>query len=475
MPAKLMPDARVYERPHAAALHHLPSFSTIATLGKAESNRYDLEQSLPQAIISPDSTLKGWFTALGAFAAVTATLGVGNAVGLLLSYLEEHQLSTFAARDIGWIAATNIWLTLSIPVLAGPIFDRYGPRYLLLCGSGSFSVGLLQVSFLDGRSRPSVTFGLLMLAWGVLCGGGSGMISTAVTGVMCHWFDRRRGLACGLVFMGSSIGGVVWPLLLREALGRWGWCWALRVVGAIATLLLVMANVLVKGMLPGTRGRPMISRKCFQQADFMWMTMSLAMFQFVVMGVVSTLPSWGAARGFDQFAMFNIVAMMNGGSAVGRVAAGALSDWMGRFNAVLLVEVFSLFVVFGLFLNVGTSTLKLYVFSPCWGLGTGAVLSMMSVLIGECVTLAYSDMTVQANNRGRVCKKEEMGIYYGTNSFITSIAGLLSVPLSAQILEAYGTTAHILFFGGLCVVSTLLLTISRWAFQGHRWRLFVKV
>lgn len=53
--------------------------------------------------------------------------------------------------------------------------------------------------------------------------------------------------------------------------------------------------------------------------------------------------------------------------------------------------------------------------------------------------------------------------------------GLLCVPVSAQILTSYGTTAHVIFIGGLCVLSTVLLLVSRWAFLGYKWAWLVKV
>lgn len=70
-------------------------------------------------------------------------------------------------------------------------------------------------------------------------------------------------------------------------------------------------------------------------------------------------------------------------SAIGRVSVGAVSDSFGRFNSVIMTQIFSTAIVFGLFFNVHHTTWMFYVFSAAWGFMYGAILSMMNVLIRE--------------------------------------------------------------------------------------------
>lgn len=72
-------------------------------------------------------------------------------------------------------------------------------------------------------------------------------------------------------------------------------------------------------------------------------------------------------------------------SGVGRVAVGAISDCIGRFNSVLLTLVLSTVIIFALFFNIGDTTWRFYIFSSFWGFTYGAILSMMNVLIREYV------------------------------------------------------------------------------------------
>lgn len=42
------------------------------------------------------------------------------------------------------------------------------------------------------------------------------------TATIAHWFKRRRGLAMGMMAVGSSIGGTVIPIAARNLIPRIG-------------------------------------------------------------------------------------------------------------------------------------------------------------------------------------------------------------------------------------------------------------
>lgn len=41
-------------------------------------------------------------------------------------------------------------------------------------------------------------------------------------GVNAHWFKKKRGLALGLVALGSSIGGTLFPIAARNLIAAVG-------------------------------------------------------------------------------------------------------------------------------------------------------------------------------------------------------------------------------------------------------------
>lgn len=42
------------------------------------------------------------------------------------------------------------------------------------------------------------------------------------TSAVSEWFDKRRGLALGLVVSGASAGGILWPLVLNQLIDKIG-------------------------------------------------------------------------------------------------------------------------------------------------------------------------------------------------------------------------------------------------------------
>lgn len=192
-------------------------------------------------------------------------------------------------------------------------------------------LGLFVASFLE-MGEAGVVFWGLGGTLGVLCGVGTGLVTTSTTGVIHRAFsERQRGFALGFVFMGASIGGIIWPLLLRCTLGRWGWGWSLRLLSLLVLVMVVPDNVLLyyskhkprrrdESLPLGTdaaRSSGFFGFKWFRpkrivkHTDFMLMTLGLALFEYVTMGVVGTLPTWGVERGFDAGMMFNVIAVMN--------------------------------------------------------------------------------------------------------------------------------------------------------------------
>jgi MFS family permease len=72
-----------------------------------------------------------------------------------------------------------------------------------------------------------------------------------------QWFSERRGLAVGLAFCGSGVGGLVISNICNAIIKNLDYRWALRIVGIITFVLLSIATCLVRpfGDVRKTGGR----------------------------------------------------------------------------------------------------------------------------------------------------------------------------------------------------------------------------
>ena len=131
------------------------------------------------------------------------------------------------------------WLTLLVFVpVAGRLHDRFGARLVVPVGAIVLGVGLALV----GEIRA---FWQYCLVFGVLVGGGIGMIMTPASALVSRWHVRDRSTALALVGAGSSLGAFVFfPVNLwlisshgwRSAIGMYG----LIVLIAVAPIALVL-------------------------------------------------------------------------------------------------------------------------------------------------------------------------------------------------------------------------------------------
>ncbi len=64
-----------------------------------------------------------------------------------------------------------------------------------------------------------------------------------------EWFYRKRALVTALTVSASSLGGVVWPIVVSRLLERIGWGWTMRFIGFTSAALLFLAFLMVRTRL----------------------------------------------------------------------------------------------------------------------------------------------------------------------------------------------------------------------------------
>lgn len=217
----------------------------------------------------PEGGLRAWLVIFGSFSIISGTFGLISSVGLFQAYWQEHQLSSYTSRDIGWIAAVNVFLNLFLGVQIGPLFDRYGPRWLILSGSIIYVVSLVLLA-------ECKKYWQFMIVYGILGGTSSAFLTTTALAVVAHWFEVKRGMASGIAFVGSSVGGIAFPLVLRSVFAHLSWAWSLRTIALIALVLMTLGNLCIRGRLPPRKNGGAVDLKCFFDARFSWATVGVA-------------------------------------------------------------------------------------------------------------------------------------------------------------------------------------------------------
>lgn len=98
----------------------------------------------------PEGGREAWLVVLGSWLALLPSLGIMNTLATFQTYISTHQLLGMSEGSIGWIFSLYTFLAFFLGVYIGPIFDKYGPRWLILVGTIFLFLGLMLLSICTG-------------------------------------------------------------------------------------------------------------------------------------------------------------------------------------------------------------------------------------------------------------------------------------------------------------------------------------
>jgi MFS family permease len=387
----------------------------------------------------PEGGRRAWLVVLGSWFALFATLGIMNILATFQTYISTHQLSHYDDSTIGWIFSLYTFLCFFLGIYTGPVFDKYGPRYLIAAGTVAMAVSLMLLSI-------CTQYWQFLLAFGVISGTASSLLFTPSVAAVGHFFHARRGFATGIAQTAGSLGGVVFPLMLQSLFERVGWPWAIRILGFVCLCLTVSANFLIRSRLPPKADASVHpDPRIFLNRSFALTTVAVFLLEFALFIPLTYISSYALAQGFSESFSFRIVTVLNAGSVVGRVVPGYYGDIIGPFNANMISVALSAVACLGVWLPAGHTTAGLVVFSALFGFTSGSNIGLVPVAIG------------------RLCRTQEYGRYYATCYTIVSIACLIGIPIAGRILTACNGD-----YWGLIVLTGCVYVAAFIAFWGAK-------
>lgn len=169
---------------------------------------------------------------------------------------------------------------------------------------------------------------------------------TPALATVSRYFVRHRGLALGITVAGSSIGGVIWPIMLDQLLNSHGlsFGWTMRIVGFTMIPLLIIATITVRSpsRIPSQDGTNTEAAKdskdhktdlsIAKSFTFQLMCTGLAIAALGLFSPLFYVTSYATSLGMSASISFYLVSIVNGASLFGRVLPGFLADRFGCFN-----------------------------------------------------------------------------------------------------------------------------------------------
>lgn len=336
--------------------------------------------------------------------------------------------------------------------LSGPVFDRGYLRPLLCVGSFGIVFGFMMLSLCK-------EYWQVLLAQGFCIGIGSGLLFVPAVAILPTYFTTRLGLAMGLAASGSSMGGIIYPIVFYRLIAQIGFGWAVRVLGFLALATLLIPIFVMKQRVKPPKARALIDTTVFKDVPFMLFVVG-AMIGFIgLYTVLFYISFFGEANGYTNASMsFYIVPILNAASVFGRTVPNAISDKTGPFNMILPGAAVCAVLIFCM-IAVG-------------GLGSIVVLAILfGFFSGVFIALPPVCLVALTADKSKIGTRIGMG--FGFMGFGTLAGG----PGGGDILQNYGTGLNwtgLWVYGGVsCAVAAVIFAVVRYLKVGAQLKIKV--
>ncbi|PCH44595.1 MFS general substrate transporter [Wolfiporia cocos MD-104 SS10] len=410
--------------------------------GKEDGGAHDGEHA---HLSFPDGGLRAWLVALGVGCGIMATFGFVNAWGVFQAFYEETMLPDTSPSTIAWIGSVQYALVFIPGLIFGRLFDMgyfKGPLFVA-------SSLLVASTFLVAQCTQ---FWQLILCQGLAVGFTSGAIFGPMMGILPHWFHKKLGIAYGLTATGSSLGGTLFPIAVRNLISQVGFPWTMRIVGFILVFLLGICNLTVDRRLPPKpRSGPFINLRAFKTPSYAVYSASAFTSFLGLYTVLTYIDVSAAAAGITENFSFYLLPIANAGSLIGRVLGGICADRFGPLNVIT------------------PATFVAGIMTYAWPYsGSVGGYVIVAILYGMSSGVYASLVASPIVHMG---ERWDVGTRVGMSFTLLALGALAGPPISGAIYDATGNYRAVGFYAGSTVeLAVVLLLISRhFVLKGKFW------
>ncbi|KAI8333735.1 major facilitator superfamily domain-containing protein [Chlamydoabsidia padenii] len=400
----------------------------------------------------------GWLVVLGAFMVQVTSFGTATSWGVMQDYYHENrlglpppaetttQMENQQLLNLSFVGTIALISTNICGPLAQILTSILGHRIVLLAGTFCVTLGLIFAGF-------ATEIWHLYLTQGILFGIGASLMYCTIMGVAPLWFNKRRGLALGIVASGSGIGGLIIPFIQNAVNERLGSGWTYRILGLICFACDLIAVAFVKPRIPVPRQRKRISDiiqlGVLKDRNFLLFCVGSMVSLLGYFIPYFFLPTYATFIGLSASQGAALVATSSAMNFLGRIAAGVCADRIGKINTNIL------FTVIG-----GLSSLLIWPFAYSYGV-LMAYAVIFGIFCGSYFAL-LSPITAQLLGFERFPTGLSIMLISNVVSvFGPNIASAIENSVNATPFFSYKIFSGVAYLVGAIFLFTLKIRLSR--------------
>ncbi len=146
-------------------------------------------------------------------------------------------------NEFGWdrsVISLAFAISLFLYGLSGPfmaaLIEVLGLKKMMVLAMSTLLAGIFLTFFMEHEWQ-------LILIWGIIIGLGSGVFLTVLSPYVANrWFEKRRGLAVGILTASTATGQLILLPVLAIIIENYSWRWA---IGLILVLSLIMLAIIL--------------------------------------------------------------------------------------------------------------------------------------------------------------------------------------------------------------------------------------
>jgi MFS family permease len=326
----------------------------------------------------PRAVERKWLVVAAATFGMMASFGLSTSVAVFMKPFED---------EFGWLRADIAFAYALFSagaaiggVIYGGVIDRIETRPIVVLGALMMAGSFILLASQDDLGAIQAIY----LAAGIF---GFACLYTPLTATVGLWFERRRGLAIGIVTAGGTVGQGLAPLVMQPLIDTVGWRDAYLALGVGYLVLLGPAMLMVAK--PRRSDRP--ARTAGGSATKAWSlppAVSVgwlglaATFCCASMAVpVVHLVAFLADSGQPVVVSGGLIMTVMLAGSFGRIGFGLIADRLGALRSYALAVLAQTVTVYW-FVELQSLT-ALYLLAAVFGFGYGGVMTALILCVRE--------------------------------------------------------------------------------------------